>query len=219
MERVDDRLPVLAHRVPRQGQRRGPRDAADRGVDAEPQRGHLRDSGGQRDERPDYREHAPDQHGLVAVPVEPGDAAIDVVLADADPFAPAPQRGFGAVAPHRPGDVAAGHVTRGPGQDHADQVEVGAGDRPGRQGPAERHDQLGGHRDARRLRQHEHEDGEIAVVGDELLHGRLLTCYFTITSRGKPRRPGPRPGSRCRTDRECSCAGSGPGTGSRRRRR
>src|SRR4029077_15288521 len=117
----------------------------------------------------------PDQHGLVAVPVEPGDAAVDVVLADADPLAPAPQRGFGAVAPHRPGDVAAGHVTRRPGPDHADQVELRARDRPGRQGPAERHDQLGGHRDARRLRQHQEEYGQVAVVRYELLHRLVLT--------------------------------------------
>jgi hypothetical protein len=66
-------------------QRRRPRDAADGRVDAEPQRGHFRDAGGQRDEGPDDREQTPDEHGLAAVPVEPGDGAVQVVLAQQMP--------------------------------------------------------------------------------------------------------------------------------------
>ncbi len=181
VERVRDRLPVGAHGVPGHGQRRGPRDAADGRVDAEPQRGHFRDPGGQRDEGPDHREHPPDEHGLAAVPVEPGDGAIQVVLAEQVPaqaaLAQPAQQGLAAVAARGPGQVAAGYVARGAGQDDADQAEVRTGHGPGCERPAERHDQLGRHRDARRFRQHEDEHGEVPVGRDELLHkpGPYLT--------------------------------------------
>ena len=173
-------LPVRAGQVAGHGQGGGPRHAADRGVQAEPDPVHPGDPGGQRDERAHHRQQAADQHRPRAVPDEPPGGAVQLTVTDPEPAAPAVHRGRPAVPARGPGQVAAHHVARGPGHDHADQVQRGAGHRAGRQRAAERHDQLGRHRDARRLGHHEHEDGEVAVGGDEVLHQRARVRKATL---------------------------------------
>ena len=203
MEAIDDLLPVGADRVPGQGQPRRPRDAADGGVDAEPHRGHVRETGGQRDERPHDGQDAADQDGLLAVPGEPLVGAVDVVLAQPDPAAPAAHHGLAGVLADRPGEVAADNIAGHAGHDHEDQVEMSAGDRPGGDRAAERHDQFGRDRDAGRFGHHEHEHGQIAVGDNEVLHSLAFSVEPSevlaqgAVQAGLLRRGAPRPRGQC----------------------
>ena len=100
------------------------------------------------------------------MPVEPPAGPVDVVVAEQNVAAPAVPGRPAPVGAHAPGEVTAGHA-RGDGQH---QVEVRTGHRARGQGAGEQHGQLRWHRDAGRLRQHQHEDRQIPVVADELLH-------------------------------------------------
>src|SRR5215469_68197 len=197
-EGAGDGLPVGADRVAGVGERGDPRDGADGRVDPEPDRLHPREASGQRDEGPHHRQEAPDQDGPRAVPGEPGAGAVQVVLAQPEPVAPAAQRGLAAVSARGPREVAADDVARHPGSDDRDEVEAGPWDRTGGERTREGHDQLGGDRQARRLRHHEHEHSDVSVGGYEVLHGpaffglgNCLACDRRASATWRPPTPTP----------------------------
>src|SRR5215469_13857848 len=198
VERADDMLPVRADRITGPGQRRGPGDAPGEGVDAEPHRRHPGDASGQRDEGAHDGQQPTEEHGLGAVPVEPAVGAVDVAGPQQDITPPAAPGRPAPVGAHAPGDVAARHVAGHARGDDQCQVQVRARDRAGGQGATEHHRYLRRHRDTRRLGDHQDEDRQVPITGDELLHLRaalLGSCWNTAATRAVPgqtdRAPGP----------------------------
>ena len=198
VERADDMLPVRADRVTGPGQGRGPGDAPGQGVDAESGRRHPGDAGGQRDEGADDGQQPAEEHGLGAVQAEPPVGAVDVAGPQQDIAPPAAPGGPAPVGAHAPGNVAARHVARHARGDDQCQVQLRTRDRPGGQGATEHHRYLRRHRNTCRLGDHQNEDRQVPVTGDELLHLRaaLLGSCWNVASyprRGGPNKPRARP--------------------------
>jgi hypothetical protein len=180
VEVIRDVLPVSAQGVARDAEGRRPGDAAERGEQAEPARGHVREPGGQRDEGAHHGHHAAEQHRGRAVPVEPGDGAVDIVAAHSEPASPAPDRGLTGVPAHAPGEVAPGHVAEHPGEHDAGQREMHSGVGAGGERAAEQHDDFGRDRDTGRLGQHQQEHRDVPVLDDQVLHKAVPSSGYLL---------------------------------------
>src|SRR5665213_596353 len=81
-EPLEDMLVAGAEAVADAGQRRAPRRTADDGEHGELPQGHLPQTGCQRDERPDQRNEAREQHGPFPSVVEPFLSSIEVLVGE-----------------------------------------------------------------------------------------------------------------------------------------
>ena len=152
--------------VARCGQRRGPCQRADRGVEQERQQRHARHAGRQRDQRAHSRHQAADQHRDPAVALEPAHRLADLLLAEREPTAVAGGEGADPLLaePHAgivPGQGAEHRAERA-GQHHQHRIELA----PRGDEARERHDQLRGDRRKNVLGEHHQRDADIAALRD-----------------------------------------------------
>ena len=140
-----------------------PGDAADEREQREAPERHARDAGGQRDERPDHRNAAADEHRDLAASLEPALGALQSSGRHVDE-APVPrdERTSSRVA-DRPRDPAAEDVSEHAGADRREQAHAVQRDEVA----GEQLDHLARHRDAGRLERHQAEHGGKAVVADQ----------------------------------------------------
>ena len=105
-----------------------------------------------------------------AAPREPLFGSIDVVVAEPEVSAPSVHNHRPCPAPHRPCQVATHDIAEGTGGHHDDNVQTRSRECTAGQRAAEQHGHLRGHRNARRLHQHQDEDRQIPEGDNQMLH-------------------------------------------------
>ena len=169
-EPVRDALPRTADPVADQRDHGHPDRRADEAEDAEEKRRHLAEASHDGHEGPHHRQRTADRDRPYAPPGEEALRPVDVRLGDQQVTAePVHERPL-AHPPYAIGNKRADKFGDRSHHDHQDDVEVSLAG----QYPREPEGDLGGNRDAARLKEPEQEDGGVTPLGEKTLHRSLL---------------------------------------------
>src|SRR4028118_542820 len=166
MEIMSYRPPVLPEHVPEVRKREDPRDAPEKGVEAELGEVHPGRACRERDERAHDGQAAGAKDRELAVLVEPLLRDDKVVRPDADVLSVAEPQLPPAPQPDEVGDPGAHQVPEDAGRHRAEERHPAFGDEVAR----ERGDSLRRDQDTHALEQHQHEDRRQSVAPDGLRH-------------------------------------------------